>query len=434
MNRIIYLHIKELWLHTESRFKLVAVVVLLGWSVLVLAMVGCGRKPDDPRRIVIWHQMRPDEQVILHRQLAGYMAAHPGIKIEELFKETEMLRSAYVVGALAGQGPDLVYGPSDPVGVYEATKSIRPLEDLFSQEYLSAFDSTALLRYRGHLYQIADKIGNHLALVYNKKYIQKPPTTDKELINLSKAIQAKYGYVAGRPNVYGITWNYTEPFFFIPFYTGFGGWVFGEDGVTPTLDNKSMVDALNFIRQLRDDDKIVPNEADYEIADALFKDGKAAMLINGDWSWAGYAQKGIDIGVAPLPRISATGLWCAPMTSPKGYSMNVNVDKEKIPLLLDLLKYLLSEECELETAKALNTAPTRRSLYRHPEILSNEILQNSLIQITHGKPMPVVPQMRAVWDAMRPSYQAVMGGARTPEQAARDMQAQALRKIKEMNE
>jgi len=42
--------------------------------------------------------------------------------------------------------------------------------------------------------------------------------------------------------------------------------------------------------------------------------------------------------------------------------------------------------------------------------------------------------MRAVWDAMRPSYQAVMGKARTPQQAAQDMQSQALRKIRDMNE
>jgi maltose-binding protein MalE len=122
------------------------------------------------------------------------------------------------------------------------------------------------------------------------------------------------------------------------------------------------------------------------------------------------------------------------MTSPKGYSININVKSEKLPLIVDLLKYLLSEQCELETVRALNTAPTLKSLYDNPEIRSNEILQNSLLQIERGRPMPVVPQMRAVWDAMRPSYQAVMGGAKTPEQAARDMQALALRKIREMNE
>lgn len=395
---------------------------------------GCSTRSSQANRVVIWHQMRPDEGNILQRQITRYMREHPGVEVVQLYKETEQLRSSYVVAALAGQGPDLIHGPSDPVGIYEATQSIKPLEDIFPQSYLSEFDSSSLLWYKGHLYQIADKIGNHLALVYNKKYVQKPPQTDVELIKLSKSIQEKYGYVAGRPNVYGLTWNYIEPFFFIPFYTGFGGWVFAEDGVTPALDNQSMVNALNFIRSLRDKEKIVPNEADYEIADALFKDGKAAMLINGDWSWAGYKQKGIDIGIAPLPKITSTGLWCAPMTSPKGFSLNINVRSEKLPLIVDVLKYLLSEECQLETVKELQTAPTRKSLYKNPFILSNENLQNSLLQIKLGRSMPVVPELRAVWDAMRPGYQAVMGRARTPEQAAKDMQALALRKIKEMNE
>lgn len=418
----------------RSSVRDVAVAIILIFAGLSVFSGGCARHDASADRLVIWHQMRPDEQAVLHRQLLRYMQKHADVKVQELFKETETLRSAYVVGALAGQGPDLVYGPSDPVGVYEATKSIRPLEDLFSADFLAQFDSTSLVRYHGHLYQIADKIGNHLALVYNKKYVQKPPETDVELIELSKQIQNKYGYVFGRPRVYGITWNYIEPFFFIPFYTGFGGWVLGPDGVTPTLDTKSMVDALNFVRRLRDVEKIVPNEADYEIADALFKDGKAAMLINGDWSWAGYAQHGIDIGIAPLPKITETGLWCAPMTSPKGYSVNANLSGGRLSTVVDLLKYLLSEECQLETVKSLNTAPTLKVLYKNAEILANENLQNSLLQIARGKSMPVVPQMRAVWDAMRPSYQAVMGKARTPEQAAKDMQAQALRKIRDMNE
>ncbi|MCI0707151.1 MAG: extracellular solute-binding protein [Ignavibacteriae bacterium] len=407
------------------------------YSALVLSFVsllGCVNEDNDARRIIIWHQMRPDERSILQRQIGRYMEANPGVQVVELFKETEELRSGYVIAAIAGQGPDLVYGPSDPVGIYEATKTVMPLEEIFPAEYLSEFDSTGLLWHRGHLYQIADKIGNHLALVYNKKYVQTPPTTDRELIALAKSIQEQYGSTAGRPNVYGLGWNYIEPFFFIPFLTGHGGWVFASDSVTPALDNGYMVEALKFVRRLRDDEKIVPKDADYNVADALFKDGKCAMLINGDWSWAGYIQRGIDIGVAPLPMITETGLWCAPMTSPKGYSFNANVAEEKIPLLVDVVQFLLSEDNQLETSRELGTAPTRRSLYSHPAIVSNEILQNSLRQIQQGRSMPVVPEMRAVWDAMRPGYQAVMGGALTPEAAAQSMQQLAQRKISDMKE
>jgi len=122
------------------------------------------------------------------------------------------------------------------------------------------------------------------------------------------------------------------------------------------------------------------------------------------------------------------------LTSPKGYSMNVNVSHTKRERVLDLLVYLLSAENQLETVKELNTAPTRKSLYDAPEVVNNEILKNSLLQIRRGRPMPVVPEMRAVWDAMRPGYQAVMGGAVSPEQATVDMQRLAVRKIREMNE
>ena len=47
--------------------------------------------------------------------------------------------------------------------------------------------------------------------------------------------------------------------------------------------------------------------------------------------------------------------------------------------------------------------------------------------------MPVVPELRAVWDAMRPSYQALLGGAVTPEVAAATMQREAVAKIEQMN-
>lgn len=400
----------------------------------IFVSFSCTQHTENTNRIVIWHQMRPDEREILQRQLRRYELQNPGVVVVEIYKETEELRSGYVIASIAGQGPDLVYGPSDPVGVYAVTETILPLENILSPEYLAQFDSSGMTYFRGHLFQIADKIGNHLALVYNKKYLDPPPEEDEGLIQAGKQIQERYGFTGGRPNVYALTWNYTEPFFFIPFFTGFGGWVFAEDGVTPALDTPEMVNALKYVKRLRDEHKIIPNEADYEIADALFKDGKAAMIINGDWSWAGYQQRGIDIGIVPLPRINETGLWCAPMTSPKGYSINANVSPEKLPRVTDLLKYLLSEPNQLETVRNLSTAPTRKSLYLNPEVTANPILKNSLLQIQRGKAMPVVPEMRAVWDAMRPGYQAVMGGAISPEEAAKRMQLLALQKIRDMNE
>jgi maltose-binding protein MalE len=387
---------------------------------------------SDPNRIVIWHQMRVDERLVLEDQLRQFMQANPGITVDLIYKETEELRSGYIVAAIAGQGPDLVYGPSDQVGPFEVMGIIQALDTLFDATYLESFVPQGLVRYRGHLYQIADKVGNHLTLIYNRAMVRTPPATDAELIEMGKRLTRDTDG-DGKTDVYALAWNYTEPFFFIPFMTGFGGWVMTDEGV-PTLDSPGMVEALEFIRDLRDVHRIIPGEADYNIADVLFKDGKAAMIINGDWSWAGYMKAGVDIGVAPLPQITSTGLYCAPMVSPKGYCMNTNVDAEKRPLVLRLLRFLMEPELQLQTARAVFTMPTRREALASEFVRTNDILRNSVLQIERGRAMPVVPELRAVWDAMRPSYQAVLGGARTPEQAAKDMQRLALQKIAEMNE
>lgn len=401
-------------------------------GLICLAFLSSCQRKTDPHHIVIWHQMRVDEREILEAQLQQFMKENPGITVEQIYKETEELRAGFIVAAIAGQGPDLVYGPSDMVGPFEIMDIIVPMESLFEKPFLDSFIPKGLTYYKNHLYQMADKLGNHLSLVYNRDMLPTPPQTDEELIAVGTKITVDNDG-DGKTDVYGLAWNYTEPFFFIPFMTGFNGWVMTEDG-KPTLNSEGTINGLKFIQDLRDKYKIIPNEADYNIADLLFKDGKSAMIINGDWSWAGYKKAGINIGVAPLPRIVSTGLWCAPMVSPKGFSLNKNVPDEKRATVVGLLRFLMRPEIQLQTARALGTMPTRREVVQSDFVQNDDILRNSAKQIELGRLMPVVPELRAIWDAMRPSYQAVLGGAKTPQQAAKEMQELALRKIAELNE
>jgi len=400
--------------------------------LISLILISCSKPPTNEIQITIWHQMRVDEREILQRQLDRFMKLHPRIKVNQIYKETEELRSGFIIAAIGGQGPEIIYGPQDQVGPFEIMNIILPLDTIFSQEFLNQFNEKGLIWSNNHLWMIADKLGNHLALVYNKKLIKNPPKTDKELIEIGKQLTKDFNN-DGKPDQYGLVWNYTEPFFFIPFLTGFGGWVFDEKN-NPTLNTEAMIKGLKFIADLRDKHKIIPGEADYDIADVLFKEGKAGMIINGDWSWASYGKAGIDYGIAPLPLIEETGLYAAPMISGKGYSINANIDPEKLPAVKLLLEFLLSPENQLETAKELNTFPTHKSVYDDPFIKENEILINSQRQIELGKPMPIISEMRAVWDAMRPYYQAVLGGAMNPEIAAQKMQDEAVKKIQEMTE
>lgn len=419
------------YLNPQKTREILSKILIASSIFIILILSGCSQKSNKVE-IVIWHQMRVDEREILQRQLDRFMMLHPEIKVNQIYKETEELRSGFIIAAIGGQGPELIYGPQDQVGPFEIMNIILPLDTIFSKDFLSKFNEKALIWSNNKLWMIADKLGNHLALVYNKKLVKSPPKTDLELIEIGKQITKDLNG-DGKPDQYGLVWNYTEPFFFIPFLTGFGGWVFDERN-NPTLNSDAMIKGLRFIADLRDKYKIIPGEADYDVADVLFKEGRAGMIINGDWSWASYGKAEIDYGIAPLPLIEETGLYAAPMISAKGYSINANINTEKLSAVKKLLEFLLSPEQQIETAKELNTFPTHKDLYDDPFIKENDVLINSQKQIELGKSMPIISEMRAVWDAMRPYYQAVLGGAMTSEIAAQKMQDEAVKKIQEMTE
>jgi maltose-binding protein MalE len=375
--------------------------------------------------------MDPAQQRVLHTQLDRFMAQHPGIRVETNHFKTEVLRTQYQTAALAGSGPDLVYGPGDQIGPFSIMGLIVPLETVVSPDTLALFSPASLATLGGHVYALADQVGNHLTLVYNRKFVGHPALdTDAWLAQLDSLTVDLDG--DGKTDRYGVVMNLSEPFWLIPWLGGFGGWVMDESG-NPTLDTQAMSEAMRFMRELVRR-KVIPESCDYPLADTLFKQGKAAYSINGPWSWQSYRDAGIDIGLACIPRVSATGLWPRPMTSPLGYSMNVNVPELRKDSVLALLSFLTAAAQVGEVSRELGALPSREDVAAWPMIVKDPILRASWSQLEKGRPMPVVPQMRIIWDVIRPAYQQVLSGGMRAEQAGPWMQREALQKIKEMRE
>ncbi len=413
--------------HKNRRLLAAALLLLIALGLLA----GCASDRDN--RILVWHSMRPIESDILRQALADFARRYPEYVFDELFYAPETARTNFIISALGGSGPALFWGANDNIGPLVELGVIMPLEEVYSRAFLDSFLVTPLPANTwmdGHLWQIADRIGNHLCLVYNKKLVARPPQTMNELIAFGKSYMAAH---QGQQNYYPLVWNYTEPFFAVPFIGGYGGWVMDENN-QPTLDQPAVVKAGQLIWELARVHKIIPLECDYEIANALFKDGYAAMIINGSWSWATYLENGIDIGIARIPKIDETGLWPSPAVSPLGYSLNVNLEGKKLEIARELLAWLTAAPLQLRFAEVSGAIPSRVEAFKAPEVTGNPLVSAALDQLLVGRIMPPVTEMRWIWDAMRPSYQGIFTGRVTPEQAARDMQALALKLIKENRE
>lgn len=396
--------------------------------VVLCALPACARKPDGRTRVVIWHEKNGVARTVFEQMLAKYNTEHPDRVVEALYREPEELRNLYIVASVAGQGPDLICGASDNVGVFYTTKTVRPLDPLLRPGHRAQFIDEAFVKYEGQTWVLADQIGNHLALVYDRAKVPKPPETFAELIALGKTLTVDRNG-DGKPDEYGLTWNYREPFFFIPFLTSFGGWVMDEQG-RPTLDNEATAAALQFILDLRDKHRLIPKEGDYEIADMLFKERRTAMIINGPWSWPNYDVPARSL-IAPLPKNDQTGLPATPMYSPKGYAVNASVPEAKLPLVLEVLEFVTGRAMQQRNADDLLVTPTHREVIASPSVQSNVVLQASMAQIRLARPMPIRPEMRQIWDGMRGPYQLIMSGSVSAREGARQMQLECERLIRD---
>jgi arabinogalactan oligomer/maltooligosaccharide transport system permease protein len=301
--------------------------------------------------------------------------------------------------------------------------------------FLPAIDQPS----RAELVQVADRFGNHLALVYNRRLLPEPPQTTEELVAMAVANTVDEDG-DGRTDRYGLVWNFTEPFFGIPFLTGYGGWVFAESAdaapdtpprrPVPALDTAEAIAAWTFLQSLSITHRVTPKNCDYELADLLFKTGRAAMIINGDWSWTDYlSAPEIDAAIAVLPTVVETGEPMRTMISPKGFSLNGNTPTESAAAAMDFVRYMVSKEPQRRIVEQLRMLPVLRSAQEDDLFDSDPTLRTSLAQLNHGRPMPVSTELRAIWDGMRPPYQGLLAGAMTPAEAARTMQKDAEQKI-----
>ena len=401
--------------------------------LIILTLVSCSES-DEPEDIIIWNQMRAEGRAILQSRLDLFMQQHPDIKVRQTYYETEELRSNFIFAALGKGGPELVFGPSDAVGVFAAIDIIMPLEKVFSDSFLQQFvdDAKVWREVRGekHLYLLADRIGNHLALCYNKELVPVPPKTMSELFKMGKKLTRDLDG-DGAIDQYALAWNYVEPYFMIPFLGSYGGWVIDEQE-NPTLDTPAMRKAAKLILDIRTKYKIVPSYCDYDIAMSLFKQKKAAMIIDGPWAWGEYGKAGIDYGITRIPLNDETGLWPTPMVAPLGWSVNINLDAQRLAKVKKLLKFLLSKESQLSFTRDLNTIPTHKAALRDSLFLNNKLVQQSLYAREVGRMMPVTPALRGIWNAMKPAYQAIINGSMSPEEASAKMQRDAEKFINEM--
>lgn len=368
--------------------------------------------------LVMWSQDGENNNDIfrgLFEEWAAEFAPGSTLDIQQI--ETEELRNQLLTAGLAGSGlPDMVLGPNDPIGVFVDAGLVQPVDELFDT---SVYNGTlAAAQLDGMTYGVPLNSGNHLMLMYNKALVPEAPETWEELIAIAQQVEAD------NADVQGFAYNLNEPFWFLPFVAGFGGGVFDEEG-NLALGTQPWIDAYAFVQDLKFNQEIVPAECDYDCANSLFREGGAAMIINGDWSIGDYLNLELspalgeeNLGLAPWPAL-ANGERPAPYTAGKFISIPVTVEGAQLDATVSFLTWLTTDS-DAVLAHSIGTSrlPALTSAYELPEVADDPLLSASAAALATGTGMPANIELRCMWDSVRPSLEGVMANTTTPEDAA----------------
>ena len=379
--------------------------------------------PPEPVTIALWtKEGEADGGLQYVKGLAtAYTALYPNVTFEVVNKNVENLREDFQNASLAGSPPDLLWTVNDHAGPFTTADLIIPVDDVVD---LSVYVDSALaaVKLNGKTWGIPISNGNHLMLIYNKALMPTPPKNTDELLALAGTLPE---------GTYPLVYNQTEPFWLVPWLGGLQGVVFADDGTTPTLNTDAMVKTLQFLSDLKTKG-IVPAESDYNGADSLFKEGKAAAIINGDWSLGGYkgitATTGLlpaNLGVARIPEVVG-GTWPAPYTSGTFFMIPKGLSEAKVAVVKDFIVFATNKANQVEMVKKLTRLPALKAALDDPLITNDPLLKGSADQMIVGTPMPTVLELRCVWDSLKPEMMAVLAGTTTPADAAKNAQDAAV--------
>jgi arabinogalactan oligomer/maltooligosaccharide transport system substrate-binding protein len=394
-------------------------------ALLALVVAACGGTENTSTTlkrsgtITIWHNWEGGYLDVKKGIFDAYMKQYPDVTIT-LVHKTDLEKNV-TTAVPAGQGPDIIAWVDDVLGKFVKLEIIKPLESYgVDKAYMQANFSQAAIdadTFEGKIYGMPETV-EAISVIYNKKLItgDQIPKTSDDLLAYAKS------YKTNNPGKYGIVWNAkNDAYFNAPWVYGFGGWYVKADG-TVGLTSPGGKAGFNYIASYRN---LIPSGVDYGIADTLFKEGKAAMIVNGPWSVSDYGKAGIDYGIATLPTTS--GKPASPFVGVK--TLMVSSKATNPALAVDILKWFDNKDNEIKQALANKEIPANKLALADASVQAIPEVKGFGAQVLNGVPLPNTPFMSALWDPVAKALEAIWTGKQSVDAALADAQSVAEKNV-----
>ncbi|MBN9418400.1 MAG: extracellular solute-binding protein [Candidatus Eremiobacteraeota bacterium] len=363
--------------------------------ILVLLVAGCAQPDPKDRPLRVWTAFEGPELAAFQGLCEKY-----GKPVKVLGVPFEGLKNKVLVATPAGQGPDVIVGPQDWLGVFSAADLLEPLPESLVAPLKKEVLPVALdgVTYEGKVYAYPILLDG-LALLRNPELAPRAPKSIEDLRDYAVELQ-KDGKIKG------FYYDLRELYFSWPFFSACGASVFRPGGLEPGLTGPEGVQATQYLKSLRDQ-KLIPLGAQNDFAKSMFLDGKLAMTLNGPWFLGDIRKRKTPYVIEPVPPGSH------PAASFIGVNgLMVNGLSPRKQDAFPLIEFLGNKDCQVTMSLASGRPPAR--LDAQAEVAKDPVTGPDIAAFTRvvqqGVAMPNHPAANAVWDPMKQSVELITKG------------------------
>ncbi len=359
--------------------------------------------PADGGTLTIWAD---ETRVAAFQQLGEMFGEESGVTLDVVQKPTGDIGQDFIAQAPTGQGPDMIVTAHDGLGQLVENGVVAPIDfaskaDLFNPVAVQAFTL------EGNVYGVPYALEN-IALVRNNELVQDTPATFDELIAQGKAVEGAEFPIIIQQGPSG------DAYHLYPIQTSFGAPVFvtDENGDYTTelgMEGENGNKFAEYIQKLGKDG-VLSADLGGDQAKQAFLDGKSPYMITGPWWTSEFVDAGMDISVLPVP--SAGGETAAPFVGVQGVYVS-SYSENALPAN-QFVDFLSTKEAQDVLFEAGGRVP---ALIESAEAVDDELLQGFNEAGAEGQPMPVIPEMAAVWEFWGGTEVAIINGT-SPDAAA----------------
>jgi arabinogalactan oligomer/maltooligosaccharide transport system permease protein len=381
-------------------------------ACFLVGALGLGALPAKAEKLVLWHSYRGEEEKALTQIIDAFekdQANGPDTTVEVLAIPHEVMASKISTAVPRGNGPDLFIFAHERLGGWAETGIVADNAGMSAAGDADFFPETVqALTYDGRRFGFP--LGTKsVALFFNRALVPEAPKSTDALIRLGERKRPEGSFLLAYP---------ADNFYFhAPFFFGHGAPLLDDAGRV-NFETPEHAASLAFVAGLTQAG-LIPEEPTGALVTQLFNDGKADLVISGPW-FLGEIDKGVDFGVAPLPRVDSTGLLASPFLTVE--AVFVSGQSTKRQSAFRLAEHLAGKEAALQRAVVGRQVVATQSAWTDARLQEDPVLSAFRAQAASATPMDNRPAMRDVWEPGNLALKKVLRGGITPEKATRAAQ------------